>query len=83
MVKNRVNTVAEAERRKVYALTELGRAVLGEQVRRLESWSVTRGRCCRQLFFAALSGVFLAILAINLYSLAALARRIAVLRRPV
>jgi len=28
--------VAEAERRKVYALTELGRAVLGEQVRRLE-----------------------------------------------
>lgn len=28
--------VAEAERRKVYALTEPGRAVLGEQVRRLE-----------------------------------------------
>jgi DNA-binding PadR family transcriptional regulator len=28
--------VAEAERRKVYALTELGRAVLGEQTRRLE-----------------------------------------------
>ena len=28
--------VAEAERRKVYALTELGRAVLGEQVRRLD-----------------------------------------------
>jgi DNA-binding PadR family transcriptional regulator len=28
--------VAEEERRKVYALTELGRAVLAEQVRRLE-----------------------------------------------
>lgn len=33
------------------------------------------------LFFAALSGVSLAILAINLYSLAGLARRISVLRR--
>jgi DNA-binding PadR family transcriptional regulator len=28
--------VAEEERRKVYALTELGKAVLAEQVRRLE-----------------------------------------------
>lgn len=28
--------VAEEERRKIYALTELGRAVLAEQVRRLE-----------------------------------------------
>lgn len=28
--------VAEAERRKIYALTELGRSVLAEQVRRLE-----------------------------------------------
>ena len=35
------------------------------------------------LFFAAVSVIFLAMLAINLYSLAALARRIAVLRRPV
>ena len=35
------------------------------------------------LFFATVGGVFLAILAINLYSLAALARRIAVLRRPL
>ena len=45
-----------------------------------EEWASLMGG---NLFFAVLSGVFLAILAINLYSLAALARRIAVLRRPV